>query len=228
MIGLLDSGMGGENTLKELRKLSPLTDAVFLKDVKNAPYGTKTREELIRIVDSNVRTIAKMGAPRVLIACCTASAVWDGLSDDVRAISIPIIDKVTECAEKTARTGRIAVMATSGTVKSGAFAKRLGKLQGPQIDAQVLVGMIDRGLSDINVTSYERKLIRQLLLPLDGSGCDTLILGCTHFPSLERAILTEAKEFGIKYTVSSSRAGAEALLPFIDGRILEGGETVRI
>ena len=211
MIGILDSGIGGENTLREIRRRSNV-DAVLMKDTKNAPYGVLTEEELIPIIERNVCELISLGASTVLLACCTASSVWHRLGTAARTSSIPIIVPTAAVAREKTKTKRVAVMATSGTVARHAFAKALRPIEGMEIAAGELVSAIEGGVSDDTVTPREIKRISSLLSPLSGFGADTLVLGCTHFPSLERTVRTVASRYGIKHIVSSAEAGASALL----------------
>ena len=228
MIGVLDSGTGGENTLASLRVKAPLADVVFLRDEKNAPYGTKKREELVEIVAENIRILTRHGADSVLIACCTASCIWKYLPREQRDVSYPIIDAIARRAGELTKSGKIAVIATDATVRERAFSSRLHGVSVIERSAQILVDRIDRGLSDASVTHSDRQIINGILSPFEGSGCDTLILGCTHFPSLIGTFIEEGRKIGIKNTVSSSAEGAEVILG-VGGALLSGrGITVRI
>ena len=228
MIGILDSGTGGENTLAKLRERCPLADVIFLRDEKNAPYGMKTREELVEIVAENIRILTRRGAEAVLIACCTASCIWEYLPIEERGLSYPIIDAVARRARELTSSGRIAVIATDATVRERAFSSRLLGMSVIERSAQGLVGMIEGGLSDASITHSDRQIIRNILSAFDGSGCDTLILGCTHFPSLIGTFIEEGEKIGIKHTVSSSAEGAEVILGALGTALLGRGITVRI
>ena len=228
MIGLLDSGTGGECTLCEIRRIYPSCDAVLLKDVKNAPYGTKSREELISIVSENIRTLRAFGADTVIIACCTASCIWDDLPRDVRDVSHPIIDPTVKRARELTGGGGVAVIATDGTVRSGAFSSRLGSLCRVEVALGELVSLVEGGLSDATVTDREYRILYRMLSVIGGFGCDTLILGCTHFPALEMTISEIAKKLGIKNTVSSAREGASLTQDMSYPCLFGSGKTVRI
>ena len=81
MIGVFDSGDGGLLAVEKIRERSPECDLIFLADRENAPYGTKSRTEIIRITKRNIKRLKELGASRILIACCTASSVYGELSE---------------------------------------------------------------------------------------------------------------------------------------------------
>ena len=76
MIGVFDSGEGGRLAVEKIRELSKKTDIAFIADTKNAPYGTKTREEIISYAKINIQRLKAIGAKKILIACCTASMFY--------------------------------------------------------------------------------------------------------------------------------------------------------
>ena len=107
MIGVFDSGAGGLFALAELRRLLPKADILCLTDRKNAPYGTKSEDELTRHVTSGVDTLLSLGCSSVLMACCTASTVWERLPERERAAAVPIIEPVTEAALRVSKNKKI-------------------------------------------------------------------------------------------------------------------------
>ena len=212
MIGVFDSGEGGLCTVEKIRELSPDTDICFLADRENAPYGTKTRAEIIRITKKNIKRLFELGAERVLIACCTASSVYRELNEEERRIALPIIEPTAKRAAELTKTGKIALISTEATAKSRAFEMALKSfLPACTIytrPTQELVSLVENGLCDETVTEQSTEKIQKILSGLRGLDFDTLILGCTHFPRLEKTI---SKILGVK-TVSSASVGAEEIL----------------
>lgn len=211
MVGIFDSGAGGEETLSEFRKMRPDADVCFFADRENAPYGTKSRAELDYLVERGLGKIKDFGASRILIACCTASTVFDGLPSELRKISIPIIDKTAQAAILLSQGKRIGVISTEATYNSGAFVKALRGLCGcayvlPAYSGE-LVSLAEAGYSDENLGSEHLDAIRRALVPLAGRDLDTVILGCTHFSRFEKTV---EKILGVR-TVNSARVGAMAL-----------------
>jgi len=213
MIGVFDSGAGGLTAISEIRRLAPMADVCFFADRKNAPYGTKGRNELIRLVKADIERLRLFGAERILMACCTASTVHRYLPAETRAIAEPIILPTAREAARVTADGRIGVIATEATVASGAFSKALSRFANVkeifELPLQALVSLVERGARDNRVTKKEKNELRKMLLPIKESGVDTLILGCTHFPHLEAEIGDCLP--GVKL-VSSSREGAIEVL----------------
>ena len=98
MIGVFDSGVGGFLAVRHLRALLPRADILCLADRKNAPYGTKERKEIINFAERNIERLFKLGANRILIACCTASSAHRALTQRAQDISVPIIRPTAERA----------------------------------------------------------------------------------------------------------------------------------
>ena len=228
MIGVLDSGRGGDNTTFEIRKLFPMLDILLLKDIKNAPYGTKSKEELIKITEKNINALAEAGAAKIIIGCCTASTVWDSLSENARSHSIPIIEPTAALAKSLSRKNKIALIATKRTVNDGAFSRAVGDNLTFALALQGLVTLAEAGACDGKITREEGRFLDYCLSPLENSGADTLILGCTHFPQLEKEILKRAKKYGIKKTASSTFAAALELSAYPEAFACERGLTVNI
>ena len=122
MIGIFDSGDGGLAAAREVRRLFQKEDIVLLADRKNAPYGTKTEEELISLVKEDIRRLSEMGCEKILVACCTASTVFPLLSEGEQQICLPIIHPTAEAVCGSAHT---AVIATERTVNSHAFSSEI-------------------------------------------------------------------------------------------------------
>ena len=192
MLGIFDSGVGGLTALGEIRKIAPSANLCFLADRANAPYGTKNKSELIRLVSEDIDFLRREGCDRILMACCTASAMHKYLPEELRKISFPIIPPAAKEAAIVTRSGRVGVIATEATVKSREFARELYKYPEIksvyQLPAQELVGLVESGTADGRVSLAARERIASLLVPIKRAGVDTLIMGCTHFPHLEATI----------------------------------------
>ena len=212
MIGVFDSGAGGLTALAELRKIQPSIDVCFLADRKNAPYGTKSRREIIRLVTRDVVRLREAGADKILMACCTASTVYPFLDKRLRECLYPIIMPTAKEAARTTENGRIGVIATNATVKSGAFSEALSSIGGlhvTEIPAQELVSVVEGEMKDGRITQAVQEKIARLLMPLRKEKIDTLILGYTHFPHLEKQIAGCLP--GVRL-ISPSREGAKEII----------------
>ncbi len=228
MIGILDSGSGGLATLIELRRLRTKEGMIFFPDRDNAPYGTKSREDILAFTEAGINKLVGLGARRVLIACCTASTVHSSLPPLAREVSVPIIEPAARLAECEAKGGKIGVIATEATVSSHAFAKLLPKNGVMELAAQRLVAAIDDGARDGNITPELSGYLDTLLAPAVSFGIDVLILGCTHFPLIEGEIRRAISRITDKKitTVSSALAGAIAMHEVLGDERDEGGLTV--
>ena len=207
MIGIFDSGRGGENVLKIMRDMGVRTDVVFLKDEKRAPYGTKSENQIVRICEENVQRLLDYGAKRVVIACCTASTVHHRLPKELRQASLPIIAATAKEALKLSSPEDIAVIATERTVSSHSFGAAIG--EGTlEICAQFLVRAVEDGQRDGCVSDRTLSEIDALLDSREAEGRSTLVLGCTHFHALRKTLAAVGKAHGIKQIISSAQAAA--------------------
>lgn len=227
MIGMFDSGSGGVNVLRLTRQRLPRSNIILLTDRANAPYGTKSREELTEITERNVAFLRGRGADIILIACCTASTLIDEIDLSLGSGVISTIPLAARAAEKATRNGRVAVIATEYTVASHAFSNAINA-RVTELSAQPLVGLIDEGESDNRVTQKGQDTIRRLLSPLSKTGSDTLVLGCTHFSALRARLYDEAARFGIRRIVDSAEAAADGLFRALGGRDEGLGLTERL
>ena len=185
MIGIFDSGEGGLCALEKLRELNQSVDICFFADRENAPYGEKTKEELTRLAASDIKRLLDFGADEILIACCTASTVWESLCEEYKRITTPIIKPTAEAAAKSTKTKNIGVIATRATAKSRKFTDALHAID----KALCVYEMATPDFVTMAETaSPDRKKIEEALLPLRDLKIDTLILGCTHFTRLENEI----------------------------------------
>ncbi len=213
MIGVFDSGVGGLTAVRELKRISPSIDICFYADRKNAPYGTKTENELVDLVSFDIEKLISHGASKVLMACCTASTVYPLLDKRHRGIACPIISPTARKAARITENGKIAVIATEATVRAEAFKKALIALDGikevTEIPTQELVSLVESGARDDSISNTERSSLNSILSPIKSTDADTLILGCTHFPHLEKTIAHLLPNMKI---VSSSLEGALEIL----------------
>ena len=213
MIGVFDSGMGALSAISEIRRLSPKQDISFYCDRKNAPYGTKTKSELITLVKRDVEILMDAGADSILMACCTASTVYEYLDENMKRICTPIIPPAARRAAELTKNGKVGVIATCATVRSKAFSRLLYSFPSVEFviekEAQALVSLVERGCRDGRVTPEDERAIATILSGFLEENIDTLILGCTHFPFLEGEIARLMP--GVKI-VSPSREGAIEIL----------------
>lgn len=209
MIGIFDSGAGGEYACNEVRRLLPRADILFLADRKNAPYGTKTPDELLKLVKRDVKRLRDAGADRILVACCTASTVLSLLDEDERHGVLPIISPSAEIA---ARLARVTVIATEHTVRSSAFKREINQIspltQVQEIPCQRLVSLVENGAIDGSVTRECNELLLGLAKAARDHLSEGIILGCTHFSHLAETIRDLLPDLKI---INPAAVGAKAI-----------------
>ncbi len=197
ILGVFDSGVGGLTVLRSLISHLPSSHLIYLGDTARLPYGSKSRETVVRYAVSSARFLVEQGAQMLVIACNTASAL--ALEEIRTAVApIPVVGVIEPGAPAAAalnRTGGAAdvlVLATAATVHSGAYARAL-KVQGlPSVQkaCPLLVPLVEEGWIDHPVTrEVVRIYLTEALTP--GHRFHTLLLGCTHYPLL-RTVFEES------------------------------------
>jgi glutamate racemase len=192
-IGVFDSGMGGLTVLRALVAKLPNERFVYLGDTARLPYGTKSAETVQAYALQATRLLLDQGVKMLVIACNTASAVALYLLQEAWAPTpvIGVIEPGARAGVAATRNRRIAVIATEGTVKGGAYARAIRRLMNDadivQQPCQVFVALAEEGWTRSPATL---EAARHYLAPLFDSPAapDTLVLGCTHFPVLAETI----------------------------------------
>jgi glutamate racemase len=189
-IGIFDSGVGGLTVVRQIHRMMPCEDVLYLGDTARVPYGTKSPTTVIRFACEDTRFLERQKVKAVVVACNTASA-WS-LPTLERNFSLPIFGVVVPGAkEAVAKTklGRIGIIGTASTIRSQAYVKAIHSLKP---DAQVfvqpcplLVPLVEEGWIRHAITVAT---LKEYLAPLLKEKIDVLILGCTHYPLLKPAI----------------------------------------
>lgn len=229
MIGIFDSGFGGLTVMKEYLKKYPDFDYLYLGDQVNAPYGPHSKERVDQLVLKNVEFLIQEGCTLIVVACNTASA--DALrtvqqkykgNPTILGVLVPAVEE----ALRSTRFGRIGVIGTKGTVKSKAYDREIQKhakelykpvdkraLNKPIVTEKacpLLAPLVEEGMVKAPET---RMILKTYLKPLKHANVDTLILGCTHYPLLEKEIV---RIMGKNCTViSSANAAVEAMEDYL-------------
>jgi glutamate racemase len=199
-IGVFDSGVGGLTVLKALAAELPHEHFVYLGDTARLPYGTKSPETVARYAVQAAEALLEYGVKCLVIACNTASSVGlRAIREHIEDIPVVgVIEPGAEAACAASKSGHIAVIATEGTVRGGAYQEAIRRLRtGARIVAlptQLFVALAEEGLHEGQIAE---NVARHYLWPIFQNGridtyeCpDTLVLGCTHFPMLAGAIRT--------------------------------------
>ncbi len=191
-IGIFDSGVGGLTVLKEINRLLPCEDIIYLGDTARVPYGIRSAETVLKYSIANAEFLVKQNIKLLVIACNTVSAV---AKDRLREkYSIPVVDVVTPGARgavDNTTNRKIGVIGTRGTISSGAYQKEIDRLEpGLQVFTQacpLFVSLAEEGLVDPKDEIVDLT-VRRYLDALSDVGIDTLVLGCTHYPLLKNSI----------------------------------------
>ncbi len=186
-IGVFDSGVGGLSVLGEIQHLLPQESLLYVADCGNVPYGEKTPEFIRQRCSVMAGFFRQQGAKALVLACNTATVA--GVADlrrDYPDWPIVGMEPAVKPAAAATRSGVVGVLATTGTLQSAKFAALLDRFA---TDVRVitqpcpgLVELIENG--DLH-SPVLRQLLEGYVQPLLAAGCDTIILGCTHYPFLK-------------------------------------------
>ena len=183
-IGIFDSGIGGTSIWAAIHQLLPNEKTIYLADSKNAPYGQKSKAEIVDLSMKNTDLLLNMDCKLIVVACNTATT---NAIQELRAkYSIPFIgiEPAIKPAATNSKTQTIGILATQGTLNSELFHKTTEKFHDTKIIEQVghgLVQLIESG----NINSPEMtQLLHSYLDPMIEANIDYLVLGCSHYPYL--------------------------------------------
>lgn len=183
-IGLFDSGIGGTSIWKEINNLLPNEDTIYLADSKNAPYGQKSKDEIIALSCKNTEYLLEQNSKIIVVACNTATT--NAIKELRQKYDVPFIgiEPAIKPAAFNTLTKTIGILATKGTLSSELFYKTVASLEGIKVIEQVgynLVKLIEEG----KLNSPEIKtLLEEYLTPMIEANIDHLVLGCSHYPYL--------------------------------------------
>ncbi len=189
-IGVLDSGIGGFSVVKELKRLLPKENIEYFADHARQPYGPKAQKEIEGFVVQIINFLLEKGIKACIIACNTATAA--GLIKAKKIFDIPIIGVIesgAKAAVATTSNGKIGLLATEFTVSSKAYHKEINKIN-PKIEifantCPKFTPLVELGQFEATETYQAAK---EYLKPIKDAKVDTLILGCTHYPFLQKII----------------------------------------
>jgi glutamate racemase len=198
-IGVFDSGVGGLTVFKEILRLLPEEELVYLGDTARVPYGTKSPRTVLRYALEAAAFLVEQRVKMLVVACNTASSV--ALSALEEHFSLPVVGVIDPGARKAAsitRNRKVGVIGTEGTIKSGAYTRAIHALNpGIEVFASscpLFVPLVEEGWAEHPVAHLTAQ---EYLNPLLNQDIDTLVLGCTHYQLLKstlRMILGERVE----------------------------------
>ena len=191
-IGVFDSGLGGLTAVREIMQLLPNESIIYFGDTGRVPYGSRSKETIIKYTRQDIRFLKQYDCKTLVIACGTASSV--ALATVCNDYDIPIIGVVESTAHRactSTRNGKIGIIGTHATIKSGSYVRLIGE-EMPEAETYttacpLFVPLVENGR--ISPDDAILKLaVEEYLTPLRDKCVDTLILGCTHYPIISDAI----------------------------------------
>jgi glutamate racemase len=230
-IGVFDSGVGGLTVLRALTQRLPVESFLYLGDTARLPYGTKTAETVVRYSVQCAGLLVARGVKALVVACNTASSVaLPALAAAYPGIPVlGVVEPGAAAAIGATRCGHIAVIATEGTVRGGAYGRALqarnATVRVTQLPCALLVALAEEGWTEGVVAEAvaHRYLDAVFAAP---KAPDTLLLGCTHFPVLA-SVLQRVVGNGVTL-VDSAATTATAMAELLSAHGLAGsGEPVQ-
>jgi glutamate racemase len=183
-IGVFDSGVGGLTVLHECLVTMPNEDFLYLGDHARLPYGPRPLDEVRRYAHEIGAYLERQGVKIVVVACNTATSA--ALPDLQQSLSVPVIGVITpeaHAAVRATRNRRIGLLATQGTVSSKRYELLVRTLDaGVRFSAVACPKLVPLIESDEPFGLETTAVVREYAAPLKEAGCDTVILGCTHYP----------------------------------------------
>jgi glutamate racemase len=204
-IGVFDSGLGGLTAVKKLTEVLPHEDIIYLGDTGRVPYGSRSRDTIIKYARQDAAFLRRFDIKAMVVACNTVSSTIPDtlpeLMESRRGPVFGVVEAPVRRAVEITKNGKIGVIGTNATIRSGAYEKRLyaqAEHAGREIAVMstpcpLFVPLVENGRTrhDDVVT---KTLASEYLAEILAFGADTLILGCTHYPLLRRVIAETAGE----------------------------------
>lgn len=216
-IGVIDSGVGGLTVAKAIMELLPNETIYYIGDTARCPYGPRTIQEVRQFTWQMAKALEKMNVKMLVIACNTATAVaLESLQKKMPFPVLGVINAGARAAIKKTKRNEIVVLATEGTIKSAAYEKAVHSLS---TKAKVIPLACPTFVPLVESGEYEGKfsydLVANGLKPLEDERFDTVILGCTHYPILQKQIEAAVGEsVHVLSSAEETARDAEAILSY--------------
>ena len=217
-LGVFDSGLGGLTVVRALRERVPDESIVYLGDTARVPYGTRSKDTVVKYALGCSRVLIDRGVKAIVVACNTVSAVaLDILRVELDVPVLGVIEPGARAAAAAAKGNVIGVLGTAGTIASGAYPRALAALSTrAEVVCQaapLLVPLVEEGWTEGEVP---RLAVRRYLEPLVARRARVIVLGCTHYPLLRDVIEREAQALSGQslLIVDSAHATADAVAHF--------------
>lgn len=190
-IGIFDSGLGGLTAVKELINVLPQENIVYFGDTGRVPYGNRSRETIEKYARQDAGFLISKGVKMIIAACGTVSSAAVNLGDYLSVPYTGVVVPTAAAAVNATKNGKIGVIGTSATINSGSYKKEIMK-QNCKItvyeqDCPLFVPLVENGFTSPD-DEIVKLIVEHYLAPLREADIDTLILGCTHYPIIAKAI----------------------------------------
>ncbi|MGN0174076.1 MAG: glutamate racemase [Acutalibacteraceae bacterium] len=211
-IGIFDSGLGGLSVVKEFIRILPCENIVYFGDTGRVPYGTKSRDTILRYARQDEQFLLENDVKMVIAACGTVSSVAYDTGKDLSVPFLGVVEPSARAAVSLTKNKKVGVIGTPTTVSSNSYKKAINAIDDEievyQQGCPLFVSIVEQGWIDEN-DEIAFLTAKRYLNPLKEAGVDTLILGCTHFPLIAPTI---ARVMGknVKLISSGSATAAEA------------------
>ena len=210
-IGVFDSGIGGLTVARELMRQLPAENLIYFGDTARVPYGPKSPDTVRRYSREISHYLRDRGVKALVIACNTATAhALPTLQAEEPIPVIGVVEPGARAAVAATRGGKIGVIGTAGTIRSGAYERAIRALR-PAAEiiarpAPLFVPLVEEGWLDHPAA---RLVAQEYLEPFRDQGVDTLVLGCTHYPLL-KPLIAEVLGPDVALIDSAEQTAAEA------------------
>lgn len=226
-IGVFDSGLGGLTVFKEIADQLPGESLIYFGDSGRAPYGTKSRDTVIKYTLQNIRFLLSHDIKMIVIACNTMSAhSYEIVKESHNLPIIEVIGSGARTAVAETKNKKLGIIGTTATVNSGAYQKAINKLDNSieiyQRACPLFVPLVEEGQEwwENNITL---QIAEEYLNPIKETGVDTLVLGCTHYPLLKNTI-AKVMGNGVKLVSSAQEVARVVKKAIIDNNIQRDSE----
>jgi len=225
-IGIFDSGVGGLTVARAVSAQLPRESILYVGDTARSPYGPKPIADVRRYALEVLDSLVDQGVKMLVIACNTASAAM--LRDARERYDVPVVEVIgpaVRTAMSTTRNGRIGVIGTVGTISSRAYQDMLEVNERLTVFAEAcprFVEFVEAGITD---SPEVLRVAEEYLAPLRDAEVDTLVLGCTHYPFLERAISYVMGE-DVSLVSSDTETAKDVYRQLVRGDLLAGPDAV--
>ena len=224
-IGVFDSGVGGLTVAREIMRQLPEESMIYFGDTARVPYGTKSKDTIVRYSRQIVNFLLSKGVKAVVIACNTASAL--ALADLQELYNVPIIGMVQPgaiAAMNATKNKNIGIIGTNATIKSGQYGQYLRKLD-PSVTVvtkacPLFVPLVEEGLIDDRITE---DMVSRYLREFKQYDIDSLILGCTHYPLFAELFKNELRTDA--EVINTGTVIANQLQNLLGENLLSGSKT---